>query len=41
VLFRSRRASLQREYIAADQAMSTLKSQSGNLASFGNLLSTQ
>ncbi|MEP7119284.1 MAG: flagellar filament capping protein FliD, partial [Acidobacteriota bacterium] len=30
-----RRASLQREFIAADQAMSQLKSQSGSLAQFG------
>jgi flagellar hook-associated protein 2 len=30
-----RRAALQREYIAADQAMTQLKAQSGNLASFG------
>lgn len=30
-----RRAALQREFIAADQAMSQLKSQSGSLASFG------
>ena len=31
-----RRAALQREYIAADQAMSALKAQSGSLASFGS-----
>lgn len=33
-----RRASLQREFIAADQAMSLLKSQSGSLAQFGSSL---
>ncbi len=33
-----RRASLQREFIAADQAMSQLKSQSGSLAQFGSSL---
>ena len=30
-----RRAALQREFIAADQAMSLLKSQSSSLAQFG------
>ena len=34
----ARRAALQREFIAADQAMSLLKSQSGSLASFGSSL---
>jgi flagellar hook-associated protein 2 len=33
-----RRAALQREFIAADQAMSLLKSQSGSLAQFGTQL---
>lgn len=33
-----RRAALQREFIAADEAMSLLKSQSGSLASFQSLL---
>jgi len=33
-----RRASLQREFIAADQAMSQLQSQSGSLAQFGSSL---
>ncbi len=31
----TRRAALQREFTAADQAMSQLKSQSGSLAQFG------
>ncbi len=35
-----RRAALQREFIAADEAMSRLQGQSGSLASFGQNLTS-